>query len=60
MRPYDILEAELIVAGVCAVDTLDSLPYTELGADGDGRQNPAEDGELSATVDDGKNAGVCH
>jgi hypothetical protein len=55
-----MLEAELIVVGVWQPDTLASVPYTELDADGDGRQNPADEGEFSATVDEGKNPGVCH
>jgi hypothetical protein len=33
-----MFEAELIVEGVCPPDTVDSLPYAELDAVGDGRQ----------------------
>jgi hypothetical protein len=55
-----MLEAELIVEGVCPPETVDSLPYAEVDAVGDGRQYPADDGDASGTVDDGRYPGVGH
>ena len=50
----------LIVAGVCAPDILESLPYADAAVDGDGRQYPLEGGGLSVTDDDAKKLGVVH
>lgn len=43
-----------MVAGVCAPETPDSLPYTEFAVDGDCRQYVALELGLSAIVDDGR------
>lgn len=58
--PYDMLEAELMVAGVCAPDTFDSLPYAEVVVEGEGRQYPDDEGEVSATEEEGRYPGVGH
>ena len=58
--PYDMLEVVLTVAGVRPPETFESLPYVEFAVEGDGCQNPEEEGEVSAMEEEGKNPGVCH
>jgi hypothetical protein len=48
-----MFEVALIAAGVCAPDTLVSLPYVEFAVEGDGRQYVEDEGEVS-TTEDGK------
>lgn len=49
-----MVELVLMVAGVRAPETLDSLPNAEFAVVGDARQYPVEEEGLSETAEEGK------
>ena len=50
-----MVELVLVVAGVRAPETLDSLPNAEFAVVGEARQYPVEEEGLSETADEGRN-----